>query len=88
MPITKSAKKALRQAKKRTLRNLAKKRELISLRRKFKKALESKNKEEAEKLLFLLYKKIDKMAKTNIFKKNTAARRKSYFARLFFKTFK
>ena len=36
----------------------------------------------AEKLLPVVYKKIDKAAKRNIFHKNTAARRKARYAKL------
>jgi small subunit ribosomal protein S20 len=82
MPITKSAKKALRQNKTRRQRNLVRlnaMRESIKKVRKF--ALENK-KDEALKLLPLAYKAIDKACKTGIIKKNNAANKKSGLAKL------
>ena len=76
MPITKSAKKALRQSKKRrtlNLRRLGTMRENI---KNIKKLVEENKKEEAQKLLPQTYKAIDKAFKRNILKKNTAARKK------------
>ena len=82
MPITKSAKKALKQSKKRRTLNL---RRFYAMRENIKKikrlATENK-KEEAEKLLPQTYKAIDKAAKKNIIKKNTASRKKSRIAKL------
>jgi small subunit ribosomal protein S20 len=77
MPITKSAKKALRQNKKRRQLNL---RRLDVMRKNIKrvKSLVAENKkEEALKILPEAYKAIDKAVKRNIIKKNTAARKKS-----------
>lgn len=82
MPITKSAKKALRKSQKRHLRNLGRKKALHDAIKKVKKAALNKNKEEAIKLLPLAYKTIDKMAKVGYLKKNTAARKKSRLAKL------
>lgn len=82
MPNTRSAKKALRQNKKRRIRNLQRlktMRRLIKQIRRF--ALEGK-KEEAEKLLPQAYKAIDKSARVNVIKKNTAARKKSRLMKL------
>ena len=82
MPITKSAKKALRQNKKRrqlNLRRLGVMRENI---KKIKKLVEENKKEEAQKLLPQTYKAIDKAAKRKIIKKNTAARKKSRIAKM------
>ena len=82
MPITKSAKKALRQNKTRRQRNLVRlnaMRESIKKVRKF--ALENK-KDEALKFLPLAYKAIDKACKTGIIKKNNAANKKSGLAKL------
>jgi len=82
MPITKSAKKALRQNKTRRQRNLVRlnaMRESIKKVRKF--ALENK-KEEALKLLPLAYKAIDKACKTGVIKKNNATNKKSGLAKL------
>jgi len=82
MPITKSAKKALRQSKKRrtlNLRRLGTMRENI---KNIKKLVEENKKEEAQKLLPQTYKAIDKAVKRNILKKNTAARKKSRITKL------
>lgn len=81
MPITKSAKKALRQSKKRRLRNLKRKEVIADTVKKIKKALKQ-GKEEAIKLLPLVYKAIDKAAKTGAINKNAAARKKSRLAKL------
>lgn len=81
-PITKSAKKALRQSKKRRQRNL---RRLSIMReniKKVRKLVEENKKEEALKLLPQTYKAIDKAAKTNVIKKNTAARKKSRLTKM------
>lgn len=81
MPITKSAKKAIRQNKKRRQRNL---RRLNAMKDIIKKArkLATENKEEATKLLPQAYKLIDKAAKTGVIKKNTASRKKSRLMKL------
>ncbi|PIS38815.1 MAG: 30S ribosomal protein S20 [Candidatus Nealsonbacteria bacterium CG08_land_8_20_14_0_20_43_11] len=82
MPITKSAKKALRQNLKRRAKNQAQKEKIKTLLKEVR-ALVSQNKtEEAEKKLSLVYKFLDKAAKTGLIKKNTASRRKSTLARL------
>lgn len=94
-PITKSAKKALRQSKRRrqrNLRQLSAMREIIKKIRKLvdenKKAAEGEprqGREEALKLLPQAYKVIDKAAKTGIIKKNNAARKKSRLIKLIIK---
>ncbi len=82
MPITKSAKKALRQNKKRRGHNISKKKALKDVVKNIRKlALENK-KEEALKLLPKAYKTIDKSAKLGLIKKNTAARKKSRLTKL------
>lgn len=80
MPNTKSAEKALRQSRRRRIRNVAKKRSLKDALKKFEKALATKNKTEAVKLFPLVQKALDKSAKSHIIAKNTAARRKSRLA--------
>ncbi|MCD6094794.1 30S ribosomal protein S20 [bacterium] len=82
MPITKSAKKALRKDIKRHKRNLAWKKKIKSLQKEIKKLLEKKEIEKAKKLLPQFYKIVDKAAKNNVIKKNTAARKKSRLSRL------
>ncbi|MBU2564093.1 30S ribosomal protein S20 [Patescibacteria group bacterium] len=81
MPITKSAKKTLKQSKKRRQLNL---RRLRLMRKNIKKIeeLSIENKQEAKKLIPETYKSIDKAVKRKIIKKNTAARKKSRMARI------
>lgn len=81
-PITKSAKKALRQSKKRRTRNIRRKNAFKDTIKSIRKlALENKKKE-AEKLLPKTYKVIDKAVKTGVLKKNTASRKKSRLTKL------
>ena len=77
MPITKSAKKALRQAKKRRLQNNRRKSKFRSLVKEFRKAVAAKDFDKAKQLLPSVYKNLDKAAKTKVIKKNTAGRIKS-----------
>lgn len=86
MPITKSAKKALRQSKKRRQRNLRRFNSMREIVKKIKKLVNENKKEEALKLLPQAYKAIDKAAKNNVIKKNTAARKKSRLTKLIEKT--
>ncbi len=81
MPITQSAKKALRQSKTREERNLAHKKKIKDLSKRVQSLVEENRKEEANKLIPNLYKAIDKAAKKGVIKKNTAARKKSRFAK-------
>ncbi len=83
MPQRRNAIKALRINRKKHLHNLDVKTDLKKTIKKFKAALEAKDKNEAQSTLKLLYKKIDKAAKRNLLHKNTAARRKSVFSRQF-----
>lgn len=82
MPITKSAKKALRQSAKRRERNIKKKEEIKRALKKIKASLAGEKRKEALDLLPGAYKAIDKAVKTGVLKKNTAARRKSRLAKL------
>lgn len=82
MPKTKSAKKALRQSRKRELRNLVYKRKIKKLTREIKKAIEKKEIEKAKNLLSQFYKVIDKAVKIKFLKKRAAARKKSKLAKL------
>ncbi len=77
MPITKSAKKALRQNKKRRKRNLAYKNKIKDLTKKAKDLVSEGKQKQAKELLPQLYKAIDKAAKKGVIKKNTASRKKS-----------
>jgi len=82
MPVKKSAKKALRQSKKRKQRNLSWKNKIKKLQKDIKRLIEEEKKDEAKKLLPNFYKIVDKAAKNNVIKKNTAARKKSRLAKL------
>lgn len=79
MPITKSAKKAMRQSKSREARNNLVRSDLKRLSKQFSKALTQKKQEEAAELLGKLFSKVDKAAKTGVVHKNRAARVKSLF---------
>ena len=82
MPITKSAKKALRQNIKRRARNLTYKKKIKDLIKKVRGLVLDKKTEEAKKLLPKIYKILDKAAKVGVIKKNTAARKKSRITKL------
>ncbi len=82
MPITSSAKKALRQNKTHHKRNLIKKEGYKKLVTKYRKTVAAKALEEAEKMLPMIYKALDKAAKTKVIEKNKANRLKSRLAQL------
>lgn len=82
MPITKAAKKALRQDSRRRTRNVAKKDQLKSLLKEVEDLVSQAKTGEAKKLLPKAYKLLDKAAKTNLMKKNTASRRKGRLTKL------
>jgi len=82
MPITKSAKKALRQNIKRRKGNLVYKKKMKDLIKEVRSLVLEKKIEEAKKLLPQVYKILDKSAKVGIIKKNTAARKKSRITKL------
>jgi len=77
MPITKSAKKALRGSQKKRSVNQNRKDNLKEALKEIGKFLKEGKKEEAEKALSKAYKAIDKASKRGIIKKNTASRKKS-----------
>jgi small subunit ribosomal protein S20 len=81
MPITRSAKKALRQSLKKRAHNLFYKNKIKALLKKVKSLVLEKKIEEAKKLLPQIYKILDKAAKEKVIKKNTAARKKSRIAK-------
>lgn len=86
MPIIKSAKKALRQNKRRAKRNIQKKKKLKGLIKEVKNLISQNKVKEAKKLLPEIYKNLDKAAKTGVIKKNTASRKKSRVTKLVNKT--
>jgi len=77
MPITSSAKKALRGSKKKRVFNLRRKDEMQNVIKEYKKLVLAKKTDEAKKLIPKLQKAIDKAEKRGIIKKNTASRKKS-----------
>ena len=81
MPITTSAKKALRQNIKRRSKNLRKKDAYKTAINEYKKLIPLKNTDEAKQKLSLVFKSLDKAAKTNVITKNKASRLKSRLAR-------
>lgn len=81
MPITKSAKKAIRGSLRKRGYNDRKKRAMKDLVKKFER-LAKTDKKEALKLLPQAYQVIDKAAKGGVIKKNNAARKKSRLSRL------
>ena len=77
MPITKSAKKALRVSNRKEVFNIRRKKGIEHVVREVKKLLKDKKVEDAEKLIPKIYKAMDKAVKGKTIKKNTAARKKS-----------
>lgn len=81
MPHKPAGLKALRQTKKRTLRNTAVKKSITYLRKQVLKAVDAKDKVKAGELFEKMKKTADKAAKRNIIPMNTAARKKSRLAK-------
>ncbi|MCK4912308.1 MAG: 30S ribosomal protein S20 [Candidatus Omnitrophica bacterium] len=86
MPQRKTAKKDLRQNKKRHKRNLEIKQNVKDTIKRFKKSLISKDNETKEKALIEVYKVVDKAVSKNILHKNKASRKKSRLTKLSKKT--
>jgi len=82
MPITKSAKKALRQSLRKRDRNLIYKTKIKNFIKEVKSLVSQKKIKEAKKILSQVYKILDKAAKVEVIKKNTAARKKSRITKL------
>lgn len=82
MPIIKAKKKDLRQSAKRKARNLKRKKEMKELIKKIKDFSIQGKTDEAKELLPGAYKAIDKAAKAAIIKDNTASRKKARISRL------
>jgi len=82
MPITSSAKKALRQNRTRHGRNLVKKEDYKKVVVKYRKLIAAKSVDEAKKLLPSVFKTLDKAAKANVIEKNKASRLKSRLSML------
>lgn len=82
MPITSSAKKALRNSSRKRVQNLSRKREVLDVIKKVRKLIQDKKYDEAEALLPQVQKSLDKAAKIGVMKKNTASRKKSRMSKL------
>jgi len=81
MPNTTSAKKALRQSKRKNAMNVRIKNSYKKAVKETVKFVSENDKEKAKEMLKTAMKKIDKATKKNILKKNTASRKKSRLAR-------
>jgi len=81
MPITKSAKKALKQSRAKRVFNLRRLKKMRGSIKEIDRLVKENKKEGATKLLSGAYKAIDKAAKRGVIKKNTASRRKSRLAK-------
>jgi ribosomal protein S20 len=77
MPITSSAKKALRAGERKTVYNIRTKAAIDEPYKKFEKLIKEKKVKEARELVPSLYKALDKGAKRKYIKANTASRYKS-----------
>lgn len=82
MPITKSAKKALRGSKNKKAMNDRNKKLVKESIKKIEKLVKDKKPDEAKKLLSKAYSAIDKAAKKGVIKKNNASRKKSRLSRI------
>ena len=82
MPITKPAKKALRQSERKRAQNLKRKKAASEVIRDIKKLVQAGKTDEAMKLLPQAFKALDKAVKRKILHKNTAGRRKSKLSKL------
>lgn len=80
--ITESAKKAYRQNLKRRAQNIKRKEALKKVLKNYKKLVSAKNLNAAKTELPKVYKALDKAAKVNLIKKNTASRLKSRLSAL------
>lgn len=86
MPITSSAKKALRASKNKAVYNAKRKDAISDTVKKIKKLLVAKDLKGAEALLPAAYQAIDKACKTKLIHQNTASRKKSRLAAMIAKS--
>ena len=82
MAITKSAKKAIRQNKRRRAHNLSYLTKMKATVKEARDLVAQKKIKEAKDLLPKVYEILDKSAKAGIIKKNTASRKKSRITKL------
>jgi small subunit ribosomal protein S20 len=81
MPITQSAKKAVRQSLRKKAINDRRSKNMKEIFKKIEKIAKT-DKQEAQKIISVAYQAIDKAAKRGVIKKNTAARKKSRLTRI------
>ena len=81
MPITRSAKKAIRGSLRKKAFNDSRKKVMKEITKKIEKSVKG-DKAGAAKMLSSAFQAIDKAAKRGVIKKNTAARKKARLARL------
>lgn len=86
MPITASAKKALRQSKRKRIANVRSLDKIRIVAKEIRSLAQKKKFDEAQALVSRLYQAIDKAVKNNVIKKNTAARKKSRLTAALHKT--
>ena len=77
MPIKQSGKKELRKSAKRAKINLIQKKKIKDTIKKINKSIDAGKADDAKKLELVAVKLLDKAAKNNVIKQNTAARKKS-----------
>ncbi|HEY4483512.1 MAG TPA: 30S ribosomal protein S20 [Candidatus Paceibacterota bacterium] len=82
MPITQSAKKAMRSSARKRVSNLIRKDAMKEAVKSYRALIAAKKMDDAKKALPGLYQAIDKAAKKGVIKPNTASRRKSRLSRL------
>jgi len=82
MPITKSAKKALRGSLVKKAANDRNKKAVKESIKSIEKLVKEKKKVEAKKLLPVVYSVIDKAAKRGVIKKNNASRKKARLSKI------
>lgn len=82
MPITKSAKKALRGSLRKKAMNDRNKKSVKEAVKKIEKLVKEKKTDEAKKFLSTAYSAIDKATKKGVLKKNTASRKKARLSRI------
>lgn len=81
MPITKGAEKTLRASNRKKVFNIRRKRNIKDIVKKIEKLINEGKGKEAKEELSKAYKALDKAAKMNTIKKNTASRKKSRLAK-------
>lgn len=82
MPITTSAKRNIRGSARKHVYNERRKKTMKDVVKELRGFVGAKDKKAAQKLLSNAYQAIDKAAKTNLIKKNTASRKKSRLSKL------